>query len=120
MMNTYLAIGRLGRDAQLKITRNGDPMAQFSVAVDRPRRKGEDSDPDWIPCILFGDRARLLAPYLTKGSLVGISGRLESYKNSDGNSRLQVNVAELNFLSRPAREEEPIDDTNGVTEEQSA
>lgn len=118
-LNSCLQIGRLGRNAEVRVTKNGDPMAVFSIAVDRIARKGQDSNPDWIPCILFGDRARLLAPYLTKGSLIGIAGRLESYKNSDGNSRLQVNVAEVNFLSRPQAQDIPTAENSGLAAQDS-
>jgi single-strand DNA-binding protein len=110
MLNSFLGIGRVGSDAEVTTTRNGDAMARFSIAIDRVGRKGQESDPDWIRCHIFGDRARMLAPYVTKGTLVGISGRLESYKTSAEPPRtmLKVVVAELNFLGRPSsREEEP-------------
>ena len=103
MLNSFLGIGRVGSDAEVTMTRNGDPMARFSIAIDKLHRKGQTPDPDWIRCHLFGDRARLLAPYLTKGCLVGVTGRLESYKTTGDNARqhLRVDVAEVNFLNRP-------------------
>jgi single-strand DNA-binding protein len=108
MLNSFLGIGRVGSDAELTVTRNGDPMARFSIAIDRIRRKDQSGEPDWIRCHLFGDRARLLAPYLNKGVLVGVSGRLESDTTPGETPRsvLRVDVAEVNFLNRP-REAEP-------------
>jgi single-strand DNA-binding protein len=116
MLNSFLGIGRIGQDAEMTVTKNGDPMARFSIAIDRIQRKGQTSDPDWIRCHLFGDRARLLGPYLTKGVLVGISGRLESYRTTGEKPRqvLRVDVSEVNFLNRPVRDldasktEEPV------------
>jgi single-strand DNA-binding protein len=108
MLNSFLGIGRVGKDAEMAVTRNGDPMARFSIAIDRIRRKGQTGEPDWIRCHVFGDRARMLAPYLTKGALVGISGRLESYRTTGENARqlLRVDVSEVNFLGRPLHEAE--------------
>lgn len=106
MLNSFLGVGRVGQDAEVSVTRNGDPMARFSIAIERIHRKGQESDPDWIRCHLFGDRARLLGPYITKGALLGVSGRLESYKTTGENARqlLRVDVSEVNFLNRPVRE----------------
>jgi single-strand DNA-binding protein len=114
MLNSFLGIGRVGQDAEVVVTRNGDPMARFSIAIDRIRRKGQTGEPDWIRCHLFGDRARMLAPYLTKGTLVGISGRLESYRTTGETARqlVRVDVSEVNFLGRPQREAEPQAETS--------
>ena len=103
MLNSFLGIGRLGKDAELINTRNGDPMAKFNIAIDRIRRKGQTGDPDWIACHLFGERAKTLAPYLTKGTMVGVRGRLESYRSSGEENRqwLRIDVSEVNFLRRP-------------------
>ena len=102
MLNTFLGIGRLGRDAQVGMTRSDRPMARFTIAIERIQRKGQPSEPDWIPCHLFGERANALAPYLTKGTLVGVRGRLESYRMTGPEPRemLRVHVKEVNFLRR--------------------
>jgi single-strand DNA-binding protein len=79
-------------------------MATFSIAVDRFRGSA-NRNADWIPCSIFGERAQMLAPYLTRGILVGISGRIAVWKDHSGVTRFGVNVAEVNFLSRPTREQ---------------
>ena len=48
MLNSFLGIGRVGSDAEVTMTRNGDPMARFSIAIDKIHRKGQTPDPDWI------------------------------------------------------------------------
>ena len=110
MLNCFLGIGRLGKDAELITTRNGDPMAKFNIAIDRIRRKGQSGNPDWITCHLFGDRAQMLSPYLTKGALVGVRGRLESYQivGEDRRARLRIDVSEVNFLRRPVQTNDPV------------
>jgi single-strand DNA-binding protein len=103
MLNSFLGIGRIGQDAVVRDTKSG-AMATFSIALDRI--SGRNQQPDWIPCSLFGERAQVLAPYLTRGTLVGISGRLEVWKDQDGVPRFGVNVREVNFLSRKSSEQE--------------
>lgn len=102
MLNSFLGIGRLGQDAVVRSSKSGT-MATFSIAVDRIRGRA-NQNADWIPCSLFGDRAQMLAPYLTRGILVGITGRIEVWKDQQGVTRFGVNVAEVNFLARPASE----------------
>jgi single-strand DNA-binding protein len=122
MLNSFLGIGRIGQDAEITVTRNGDPMARFSIAIDRIQRKGNTAEPDWIRCHLFGDRARLLGPYLSKGVMVGVSGRLESYRTSGEKPRqvLRVDVSEVNFLNRPVREVEAQETVAQETEAKPA
>lgn len=104
MFNSFLGIGRIGKDAEILNTRTGNPMARFSIAIERFHKRGEIVEPDWIPCQLFGDRAMSLAPYLTKGSLIGIRGRMSSFRAPGETGELlhRIQVWELDFLRRPA------------------
>ena len=102
MMNAFLAIGRIGKDAQLTRTKNG-AMLTFSIAVDRPRKGAQT---DWIPCQVFGERAETLAPHMTKGVLIGVTGRIETWKrtlpdNATDITSWAVNVQDVNFLRSP-------------------
>ena len=46
MLNSFLGIGRIAQDAEVSLTRNGDPMARFSIAIERNARKGVEAEPD--------------------------------------------------------------------------
>ena len=66
------ACGRLGRDAEIRHTREGTPFATFSVAAD-VYDKGEKVT-IWTDCAIFGQRAERVAQYLLKGTAVTVTG----------------------------------------------
>ena len=62
-------------------------ICRYTVAVDRPKKKGEEkAKTDFIRCVSFGKSAEFASNYFTKGLRVLVSGRLQigSYKNKDG------------------------------------
>lgn len=69
-MNAY-GLARLGRDAELRYTSNGDTVATLALAFTR-RVKGEKLT-QWVDGALWGKRAESLAPYLLKGGLVAVT-----------------------------------------------
>lgn len=72
-MNTLTIAGRLGRDADTRYSSAGKAICNFSVAVDQ-RRAGGEKGTLWVDCSIWGERAEKLAPYLTKGTVVSVSG----------------------------------------------
>ena len=84
-MNSITIAGSLGKDAEIRFLGNGDPVASFSVADSQGREKPAI----WWNCSLFGKRAESLAPYLTKGQAVAVTGSLteREWVDKDGNKR---------------------------------
>lgn len=84
-MNVISVAGQLGKDAEIRYLPNGDPVAQFSVADSQ----GKDKATIWWRCSLFGKRAESLAPYLTKGQAVTVSGSVteREYTDKDGTQK---------------------------------
>lgn len=89
MLNLIIA-GALGQDAVLRQVNgaNGSiSVANFSVAT-KSKKKGAVGKPltVWIDCSLWDKRADSLAPYLTKGKIVSISGEpsMDSYNGQNG------------------------------------
>lgn len=77
----------------------GDRVLNFSVAVDNGKDKhGEKREATWFDCALWGKRADALAPYITKGSKLCVSGR-PSARAHDGKAYLGLTVNELTFMS---------------------
>lgn len=66
--------GRIGKDAEVRTTRDGKPWASFPVAVDTT--KDNEAGPAWVKVSLFGEAVDALAPRLTKGVEVYVEGRL--------------------------------------------
>ena len=99
--------GNLTRDPELRATGSGMQILRFGVAVnDRARNQqtGEWEDrPNFVDCVVFGNRADALSRLLSKGSKVAIEGKLRysSWETQDGQrrSKLEVVVDEVEFLS---------------------
>jgi len=94
-MNLWHIAGRLGRNAELRRTQAGDPVCNFSVAVDQ--RRGEDRTTLWVDCSLWGKRGEALSDHLTRGSAVAISGAA-SVRIHDGKAYMQCRVSEITLL----------------------
>ena len=58
--------GRIGKDAEVRTTREGKPWAAFPVAVDT--NVDGEAGTAWVRVALFGDALGDLAPRLTKGA----------------------------------------------------
>lgn len=89
-MNNITIAGQLGKDAEVRYLPNGDPVASFSVADSQGREKPTI----WWRCSLFGKRAESLAPYLTKGQAVTVSGTVteREYTDKDGTQKKAMEV----------------------------
>ena len=86
-MNSVVLIGRLTRDPELSYTPNTQSaVTRFTLAVDRPRRQGEDQGADFIRITVWGKQAETCDRYLSKGRQVAVLGRIQtgSYKNREG------------------------------------
>ena len=86
-MNSVILIGRLARDPELSYTPNTQSaVCRFTIAVDRPRRQGEDQGADFIRITVWGRQAETCDRYLSKGRQVAVMGRIQtgSYTNRDG------------------------------------
>lgn len=91
MQNITIA-GRLGRDAELRSTQQGDKVCGFTVAVDY--RDGRDKKTNWWRVSLWGKRGEALAQYLTKGASVTVTGEF-SLGEYDGKPQLNIRAYEI-------------------------
>ena len=103
-MNVFNAVGRVGKDAEVRFTPAGDAIAGWSLAVTHGYGKSEGTT--WLNCSLFGKRGEALAQYITKGSQVAITGEilLNTYKGKDGTekSSLECRVNNVTLLGSKA------------------
>ncbi|AJD29385.1 single-stranded DNA-binding protein [Clostridium botulinum] len=102
-MNKVVLIGRLTKDPELKFTPgNGTAVANFTLAVDRRFSKDGQREADFIPIVVWGKQAESTANYMSKGKLMGVSGRIQtrSYEAKDGTKRYitEVIAEEVKFL----------------------
>jgi single-strand DNA-binding protein len=87
MINRVILVGRLIKDPELRYTPNGNPVATFTLAVNRTftNQQGE-READFINCMVWRKQAENVANFLKKGSLAGVDGRIQtrSYQGQDG------------------------------------
>lgn len=81
-------LARLGRDAELRFTPDGTPVANLSLAFSYGRKGDDGKRPtQWVDASLWGKLAEALTEYLTKGSAVYVlleDVHIESFKKADG------------------------------------
>lgn len=106
--------GNLTRDPEMRASQSGTQILSFGVAVNDRRRNpqsGEWEDvPNFIDCVVFGNRANALQRFLTKGMKVAIEGKLRwSQWEKDGQkrSKIEVIVDEVEFLSGSKAQNQP-------------
>ena len=102
-MNIVNLIGRLTKDVDLRYTQSGLAVGRFSVAIDRPKKDGQDNGADFPNCVAYGKTAENLANYVHKGEMVGVTGciRTGSYTGKDGRKvyTTDISVASVQFLN---------------------
>lgn len=109
-MNIFVASGHLGNDIEVRTTPNGKHIGQFNIPV--KRGWGDNEKISWVKCVLLGERAVKLAPYLPKGTKVTVSGefQLEEWeKEGVQHSKpcIVVNNIELPPKQESAPQQEP-------------
>lgn len=121
-MNIATFTGRIGRDADARTTPSGKQVVNFSLAVDE--RRGGEKKTLWVSCGLWGERGQKLAQYLTKGSIVSVSGpvRVESYTSKSGEaaSKLCCMVNDISMHGGQSQEAAPKPAPSPTTARQPA
>ena len=73
-MSKMFGLARLGRDAEVRTTGQGESVATLALAFSYGRKGGDGRRPtQWVDGALWGKRAEALAPYLLKGGLVAVT-----------------------------------------------
>ncbi|HDA2369192.1 TPA: single-stranded DNA-binding protein [Staphylococcus aureus] len=87
MLNRTVLVGRLTKDPELRSTPNGVNVGTFTLAVNRTFTNAQgEREADFINVVVFKKQAENVKNYLSKGSLAGVDGRLQTrnYENKDG------------------------------------
>lgn len=94
-MNKWVGIGRLTKDPELRFTPgSGASVTKLTVACDKYNTKTQQKEADFIPVVIWGKQAESTANYLTKGSQVAISGKIQTrtYDAKDGTKKYVTEV----------------------------
>ena len=98
MLNQITLIGRFTADPELKQTNSGAEFTNFTLAVDRDFKQGDEKVADFINCTAWRHTAQFVTKYFGRGRLAVVSGRLQSrkYQDKDGNNRTAFEVVAEN------------------------
>ena len=91
-VNKAILVGNLGRDAEMRFTAGGTPVATVSLATterftDREGQKREDTQ--WHRIVIWGKTAESLHEYLTKGKQIYVEGRIQTRDWTDKEGKQQ-------------------------------
>jgi single-strand DNA-binding protein len=96
-VNRVILIGNLGRDPELRYTRDGQGVTNFSVATNERWRDKEGNNQErteWHRVVVWGKQAENCAQYLQKGRSVYIEGRLQTrdWEDREGSKRQTTEI----------------------------
>lgn len=91
MLNQCNFIGRLGNDPETRRLQSGKPVVNFSLAVSKKWRdaNGEKQErTTWVPVVIFSEGlCKVAEQFLSKGSLIQITGEFTTRKWQDQNGQ---------------------------------
>jgi single-strand DNA-binding protein len=106
-LNKVFLLGNLGRDPELRYTRNKTPVCNFTLATnevwnDRDGQKQERTE--WHRIVVWGQQGELAAKALRKGSQVFVEGSVttRSWEDREGQKRYvtEIKAQNVRFLDR--------------------
>ena len=94
MLNSITLAGRIVKDPELRTTQSGVSVASYTVAVERDFQQGGEKKTDFVRVVSWRQTAEFVGKYFHKGSLIILSGRLESrqWEDKDGQKRAEWEV----------------------------
>ncbi|WP_377072008.1 single-stranded DNA-binding protein [Ruminococcus bicirculans (ex Wegman et al. 2014)] len=107
MLNKFLVAGRLTADPEIK-TIGEKRLCKFTIACDRPKRKGEETaETDFFPCTAWNRNADVIVDWFGKGDMVTLVGSVHNNryeKDDQKRSSTEVKVEEIHFSGGKKRE----------------
>lgn len=109
-MPTLTDIGRLGRDAELRYTPDGNAVCNLALACEYGRKGQDGKRPtQWVDATLWGKQAEAMAQYLVKGQQVYFTiddAHVETYTKSDHSQgvKLTGRVIIIKFAGNPPQQ----------------
>ena len=100
-VSKIIVIGNVGRDPELKMTPNGRPVCEFSVAVNRVSGRGDErqEQTDWYRVSCWSGLAERAQQLIQKGRLVYVEGRFQArtYTDREGKERFSLEISANDF-----------------------
>jgi len=104
-INKIILVGHLTKDPILTFAAGtGTAICKFTIAVNRRFKKEGQPTADFLRIVQFSKGGEATANYMTKGSLVSISGSVQTdtYENKEGVKVYTTDVIadEVNFMDK--------------------
>lgn len=104
MLNQVTLVGRLTKDVELR-KKGNKIIGDLKLAVLRPFKNEEGIyETDFIPCTLYSEIAKNTSEYCKKGDIIGIKGRLQTFKDGE-KTELFITAEKVTFLQSANKEE---------------
>lgn len=101
-VNDVRLAGRVVNDPELKTTQSGVSVTSFRIAINRPRKEGQEDKADFVTVIAWRQRAEFVSRYFRKGMAIYVEGQLQSrsWEDQQGNKRsaLEVVADDIKFI----------------------
>lgn len=103
-LNRVMLIGRLCRDPEIRYSKSGTAVANFSIATNESWRDQQGQKQERVEfhsLVAFGKQAEVLGKYLVKGSQVYIEGKLQTRqydKEGQAHYATEIVVQDFTFL----------------------
>lgn len=81
-----LLCGRLHNDPKLKFTHDGVAVCNFGLVIKQKNKR----DSNFIPCVVWGDRAKALVNHMKKGALLLCDGEFKSFYDKKSNRKFEL------------------------------
>jgi len=127
MLNNTNLMGRLIKDPELKTLDDGRQVANFTLAVNRPKYGEAEQKTDFPAIVAWRKTAEFVGKYFKKGMQVYVVGRIQtrSWDAGDGTKRYATDIiaSEVGFAESKKKEgngdngEPPANYTNGAPPE---
>ena len=86
-MNSFVGIGNLTKEPEIRYTNNNLKVATITIAINRKE------EADFIDCVAFDKKADIIEQYLHKGNKVAVEGRLQTNMyEKDGKKYKSMNI----------------------------
>ena len=95
-MNKFIAIGRLGKEPEVRTTPGGKTVANFSLATDSGY--GDKKVTQWHRVVAWEKTAELAQKFLHKGSRIFLEGEVQYGKyEKDGQTHYTTDIVARNI-----------------------
>lgn len=107
-LNKIMLIGNVGRDPELRFSKNGEPFATFTLATTysyKPNGGDRVDQTEWHKLVVWRQLAEQAGKYVKKGRKLYIEGRVQSRQYQDNNdvqkTSYEIVVTQMEFLDSP-------------------